>query len=72
MKASIVERFNRTLKETMWRYINYSKDTFRRYKYIDILDDLVNSYNNTYHRSIKYPPNSVNKKKSFSEFIWTE
>ena len=68
MKASIVERFNRTLKERMWRYFTYSKD----YKYIDILDDLVNSYNNTYHRSIKCTPNSVNKKNSarFFESLW--
>ena len=65
MKASIVERFNRTLKERMWRYFTYSKD----YKYIDILDDLVNSYNNTYHRSIKCTPNSVNKKNSSQVFL---
>ena len=65
MKASIVERFNRTLKERMWRYFTYSKD----YKYIDILDDLVNSYNNTYHRSIKCIPNSVNKKNSAQVFL---
>ena len=55
VKASIVERFDRTLKEKMWRYFEYSND----YKYIDILDDLIDSYNKTYHRSIKCSPNNV-------------
>ena len=58
VKASIVERFNRTLKEKMWRYFEYS-DTFR---YIDKLKDFIESYNNTYHRSIKTTPNKVNLK----------
>ena len=29
------------------------------YKWIDIVDDLVDSYNNSYHRSIGKTPNSV-------------
>ena len=65
VKASIVERFNRTLKEKMWRYFEYSDD----YRYIDILDELIDSYNNTYHRSIKCTPNKVttkNQDKIFS------
>lgn len=60
MKAAIVERFNRTLKQKMWRYFTFA-DT---YKYIDVLDDLVYSYNNTYHRSIKTKPSLVNTKNS--------
>lgn len=55
MKACIVERFNRTLKNKMWRYFTYKKT----YKYIDILQKLVNSYNNSYHRSIKTKPSAV-------------
>ena len=58
LKASVVERFNRTLKERMWRYFT-EKGTN---KWIDILDDLILSYNNSYHRSIKTEPNKVNKK----------
>lgn len=57
MKASIVRRFNRTIKEKMWRY--FSK--LGNKKYIEILDDLVDSYNNSYHRSIKMHPSQVNK-----------
>ena len=38
-KAAIVERFNRTLKTSTWKYF-YCKGT---YKWIDILDKLVNN-----------------------------
>ena len=57
VKASIVERFNRTLKEKMWRYFTEKQTN----KWIDILDDLIDSYNNSYHRSIKIEPVNVNK-----------
>ena len=39
LKASVVERFNRTLKTRMWRYFNY-KNTKR---YIDVLDLFLES-----------------------------
>jgi len=64
-KAAIVERFNRTIKERMWRYFTYSNT----YKYIDILSDLINSYNNTYHRSIKTKPILVNKTNENQIFL---
>lgn len=54
LKASVVERFNRTLKEKMWRYFTKTNT----YRYIDILADLLHNYNNSYHRTIKtYPAN---------------
>ena len=56
-KASIVERFNRTLKELMFKY--FTKNNTRRY--IDILQQLVGKYNNSYHRSIKMKPREVTK-----------
>jgi len=55
IKAAVVERFNRTLKNKMWRYFTYAKTQ----KYTDVLDDLVHSYNNTYHRSIGMAPSQV-------------
>ena len=58
-KAAVVERFNRTLKTSMWKYF-YSKGT---YKWIDILDDLVYNYNNTKHSVILMKPKDVNNKK---------
>lgn len=56
VKAAVVERFNRTLKTRMWRYLHYM-DTFR---YYDVLQDLVEAYNNSYHRTIRMKPNDVN------------
>ena len=64
MKAAIVERFNRTLKEKMWRYFTFK----RTYRYLDILDDLLTSYNNSFHRTIKTTPVNVNEKNEAE--IW--
>ena len=47
-KAGVVERVNRTLKSKLYRYFT----AFNSLRYIDVLQDLVDSYNNTYHRSI--------------------
>ena len=41
----------------MWRYFTYKQT----YKYVDVLQDLMNSYNNSYHRTIKTTPANVNK-----------
>jgi hypothetical protein len=57
LKACVVERFNRTLKEKMFRYFTYKNN----YKYVEVLDHLVKSYNNSYHRTIKMTPSSVTK-----------
>ena len=56
-KASIVERFNRTLKTKMWKYFT-AKNTL---KYLDILQKLVKSYNHSRHRSIGMGPVDVNE-----------
>ena len=55
IKCALVERFNRTLKTRMFRYFTYS-NTLR---YIEVLSSLVNSYNNSVHRSIKIAPAHV-------------
>ena len=57
IKAAVVERFNRTLKTRMWKYFTF-KGTHR---YIDVLVDLIYSYNNSFHRTIKMTPSEVNK-----------
>ena len=56
IKAALVERFNRTLKSRMWRYFTYANTR----RYIDVLPDIVYSYNNTHHRSIGMKPSEVN------------
>merc|ERR1712002_251379 len=63
-KASIVERFNRTLKEKMWKYFTHRNTV----KYMPVLQKLVTSYNNSYHRSIKTKPALVNK--SNEGIVW--
>ena len=57
VKASVVERFQRTIKEKMWRYFTANSTN----KWIDVLDNLILAYNDSYHRSIKMKPNQVTK-----------
>ena len=63
-KASIVERFNRTLKTRMWRYFTKIQSV----RYIDVLHDFVRSYNNTFHRAIGMAPSEVNATNQ--EEVW--
>ena len=48
-KSCVNERFNRTIKEKIFKY--FSANNTR--KYVDVLDLLVEQYNNTIHSSIK-------------------
>ena len=48
-KSCVVERFNRTIKENMFKYLSANNTR----KYVDVLDLLVDQYNNTIHSSIK-------------------
>jgi hypothetical protein len=58
LKASIVERFNRTLRSKIIKYLVENQTL----TYIHILDDLIEGYNNTIHSSLeRYSPNEVNK-----------
>jgi len=57
-KASIVERFNRTLKTKMWR--SFSEQG--TYRWLELLPKLINNYNNTVHRTIGEKPAKVTKK----------
>jgi|SRR5277367_3214980 len=63
IKASVVERFNRTLKGLMHRYFTY-KNTSR---YVDILPKLLHSYNNSWHRSIRMRPADVTTKEKIAQ-----
>jgi Integrase core domain/Chromo (CHRromatin Organisation MOdifier) domain len=55
IKCSIVERWNRTLKNKIYRYFT-AKGTKN---WVKSLQDFVTSYNNSVHRSIKMSPASV-------------
>ena len=45
----MVERFSRTLKVRMYKYFT-TTDTKR---WVEVLDDLVQNYNTSYHRTTK-------------------
>ena len=54
-KSVVAERFIRTLRNKIYKYMtSVSKNV-----YIDKLDDIVNEYNNTYHTTIKMRPIDV-------------
>ena len=48
-KPVIAERFIRTLKNKLHKYMT----SISKKVYIDKLNDIVNKYNNTYHSTIK-------------------
>ena len=57
-KASVVERFNRTLKGRMYRYFTAANTL----TYLDVLPALVKAYNSDVHRSIGMGPQDVTEK----------
>ena len=54
-KSVVAERFIKTLKNKIYKYMT----SISKKVYIDKLDDIVNEYNNTYHRTIKIKPTDV-------------
>jgi hypothetical protein len=64
LKACIAERFIRTLKSKMWRLFTFHSEEKRKFpkNITKYLKALLDSYNNSYHRTIKTTPNSVNRR----------
>ena len=60
-----MERFNRTIKTKMFKY--FSANNAR--KYVDVLDLLVNQYNDTIHSSIEMSPKEESRKKNENK-VW--
>ena len=61
-KSVVAERFIRTLKNKIYKYMAaISKNV-----YIDKLDDIINEYNKKYHITIKMKP--VNVKDTYIDF----
>ena len=62
-KSVFAERFIRNMKNKTYKYMtSVSKNV-----YINKLDDIVNEYNNTYHRTIKMKPVDV-KDNTYIDF----
>ena len=64
VKASMAERLIRTLKERIWRHFCHTG----KKRWVDVLDDIVYSYNHTRHRTIGRCPADVNK--SNETIVW--
>ena len=64
-KSSVDERWNKTMKNRMWKMFTVNNNTV----YWDKIDKLVNDYNNARHSSIKMTPVEASKKKNESK-VW--
>ena len=58
IKSSVIERFNRTFKNMMYKKFTENNNTI----FYNMIDKLVNEYNNKYHRTIKMTPVEASKK----------
>ena len=58
IKSSVTERFNRTFKNMMFKKFTENDNTI----FYNILDELVDKYNDKYHRTIKMTPIQASKK----------
>ena len=58
IKSAVIERFNRTFKNMMYKKFTENNNTI----FYNILDELVNNYNNKYHSTIKMSPIEGSKK----------
>ena len=65
-KSVAAERFIRTLKTKLYKHMTATDKNV----YYDVLDEVVNEYNNTKHNTIKMKPKDVkndNKRVYFDE-----
>ena len=62
-KSVVAERFIRTLKNKINKYMT----SILKNMYIDKLDDIVNKYTNTYNSAIKVKPDNV-KSNTYIDF----
>ena len=56
-KSVVAKGFIRTLKNKVYKYMS----SISKNVYIDKLDNILNEYNNTYHRTIKMKPIDAKK-----------
>ena len=64
-KSVVPERFIRTLKNKLYKHMTATGKNV----YYDVLDDVVNEYNNTKHSTIKMKPKDVKNDKTKSSAI---
>ena len=59
-KSSLVERWNRTIKNKMWKQFTIQGNT----QYLDMLPKILKQYNNIEQSSIKMTPTEASNKKN--------
>ena len=64
VKSNFAERAIRTIKQRLFKYFTHHQS----FRYIDIIQDITTSYNSTYHRTIKMPPNEVTQENQ--QNVW--
>ena len=64
IKAAVVERFNRTLRDRIYHHMTYKGTQ----EYVSVLPDIVVGYNDSYHETIGMSPNEVTRENQ--EEIW--
>ena len=62
-KSVVAERFIRTLKNKIYKHMTANSKNV----YFDVLNNFVNEYNNTYHKTIKMKPIDI-KSDFFAEY----
>ena len=65
IKASLAERLIRTIKGKLYKYMSHNNTR----RYIDVLPDIIESYNNSYHRGLglHQTPNHVHNLTKYSD-----
>ena len=61
----MIERFNRTIKEKMFKYFSANNTRI----FVDILDLLVDQYNNAIHSLIKMTPKEASREENENK-VW--
>ena len=67
-KLGIINRFHRTLKDKLTKYMV----AFDTVKWIDVIDKIIDNYNNTYHRGIDTIPIIAHNNEIVEKIILTE
>jgi len=55
-KAAVVERWNRTIKEKINKYLTFKKTN----RFVDVFDKFITGYNNSIHSRTEFKPIDVN------------
>jgi hypothetical protein len=64
IKGAVIERLNRTFKTKMYKFFT----KFNTFRYLDILNDLVTSYNTAVHSTLGMPPADVSPANIYT--VW--